>query len=39
MSNSNKSTGNSQEKSSTFGALVQVAVGLYLCYVGAQMFM
>ena len=39
MSNSNKSTENSQEKSSTFGAIVQIAVGLYLCYIGLKMFM
>jgi len=39
MSNSTKSTEKNQEKSSTFGALVQLAVGIYLCYIGLQMFL
>ncbi len=36
MSNSNKSTENSQEKSSTFSTLIQIAVGLYLMFIGGQ---
>ena len=38
MKNSEKIQENNQEKSSTFAAIVQVAVGLYLCYIGLQMF-